>query len=93
MSRGGFSRSCFRIEKLLKSIGSSVGQAAISFTVNRRFKARIVVLINNNNNNNNFIYIALKSNNCPKRYLITKKNIYKKNLNYKISIIYNIIQI
>ena len=27
---------------------------------------------NNNNNNNNFIYIALKSNNCPKRYLITK---------------------
>ena len=23
---------------------------------------------NNNNNNNNFIYIALKSNNCPKRY-------------------------
>ena len=45
MSRGGFSRSCFRIEKLLKSIGSSVGQAAISFTVNRRFKARIVVLI------------------------------------------------
>ena len=25
-----------------------------------------------NNNNNNFIYIALKSNNCPKRYLITK---------------------
>ena len=22
---------------------------------------------NNNNNNNNFIYIALKSNNCPKR--------------------------
>ena len=23
-------------------------------------------------NNNNFIYIALKSNNCPKRYLITK---------------------
>ena len=24
------------------------------------------------NNNNNFIYIALKSNNCPKRYLITK---------------------
>ena len=33
---------------------------------------------NNNNNNNNFIYIALKSNNCPKRYLITKK-IYKKN--------------
>ena len=22
----------------------------------------------NNNNNNNFIYIALKSNNCPKRY-------------------------
>ena len=44
---------------------------------------------NNNNNNNNFIYIALKSNNCPKRYLITKKNIYiyKKNLNYKISTI------
>ena len=29
-------------------------------------------LILNNNNNNNFIYIALKSNNCPKRYLITK---------------------
>ena len=28
--------------------------------------------LNNNNNNNNFIYIALKSNNCPKRYLITK---------------------
>ena len=27
---------------------------------------------NTNNNNNNFIYIALKSNNCPKRYLITK---------------------
>ena len=27
---------------------------------------------NNNNNNNNIIYIALKSNNCPKRYLITK---------------------
>ena len=26
---------------------------------------------NNNYNNNNFIYIALKSNNCPKRYLIT----------------------
>ena len=26
---------------------------------------------NNNNNNNNFIYIALKSNNCPKRFLIT----------------------
>ena len=24
------------------------------------------------NDNNNFIYIALKSNNCPKRYLITK---------------------
>ena len=24
------------------------------------------------NNNNNFIYIVLKSNNCPKRYLITK---------------------
>ena len=47
---------------------------------------------NNNNNNNNFIYIALKSNNCPKRYLITKKNI-KKDLNYKISTIYNIIQI
>ena len=23
---------------------------------------------NNNNNNNNFIYTALKSNNCPKRY-------------------------
>ena len=23
---------------------------------------------NNNNNNDNFIYIALKSNNCPKRY-------------------------
>ena len=43
----------------------------------------------NNNNNNNFIYIALKSNNCPKRYLITKRNI--KNLNYKISTIYNII--
>ena len=42
------------------------------------------------NNNNNFIYIALKSNNCPKRYLITKKYIYKK---YKISTIYNIIQI
>ena len=28
--------------------------------------------INNNNNNNKFIYIALKSNNCPKRYLITQ---------------------
>ena len=24
------------------------------------------------NDNNNCIYIALKSNNCPKRYLITK---------------------
>ena len=35
--------------------------------------------------NNNFIYIALKSNNCPKRYLITQWNI--KNLNYKISTI------
>ena len=32
----------------------------------------------NNNNNNNFIYIALKSNNCPKRYLITKKEYKKK---------------
>ena len=31
-----------------------------------------VINNNNNNNNNNFIYIALKSNNCPKRYLITK---------------------
>ena len=31
-----------------------------------------------NNNNNNFIYIALKSDNCPKRYIITKKNIKKK---------------
>ena len=28
------------------------------------------------------MYIALKSNNCPKRYLITKENI--KNLNYLI---------
>ena len=28
----------------------------------------IIIIINNNNNiNNNFIYIALKSNNCPKR--------------------------
>ena len=44
---------------------------------------------NNNNNNNNFIHIALKSNNCPKRYLITKRNI--KNVNYKISTIYNIV--
>lgn len=26
---------------------------------------------NNNNNNNNFFYIALKSNDCPKRCLIT----------------------
>ena len=44
-SRRGFSRSCFRIVKLLKSDNSSVEQATISFTVNRRFKARIVVLI------------------------------------------------
>ena len=42
---GGFSRSCVRIVKLLISDSSSVKQAAISFTVNRRFKARIVVLI------------------------------------------------
>ena len=32
----------------------------------------ILINNNNNNNNNNFIYIALKSNNYPKRYLITK---------------------
>ena len=44
-SRRGFSRSCFRIVKLLKSDNSSVEQAAISFTINQRFKARIVVLI------------------------------------------------
>ena len=34
---------------------------------------------NNNNNNNNFIYIALKSNNCPKRFLITILKINKIN--------------
>ena len=48
--RGGNFRgagvACFRIVKLLKSNSSSAEQAAISFTaVNRRFKARIVVLI------------------------------------------------
>ena len=44
--RGGFSGSYLRIVKLLKSNSSSVEQTAISFTaVNRRFKARIVVLI------------------------------------------------
>ena len=32
----------------------------------------IIIIIIIINNNNNFIYIALKSNNCPKRYLITK---------------------
>ena len=60
-------------------------QANIKFPTPSRHK----IINNNNNNNNNFIYIALKSNNCPKRYLITKWNI--KNLNYKISTIYNII--
>ena len=30
--------------------------------------SRSLCRFNNNNNNNNFIYIALKSNNCPKRY-------------------------
>ena len=39
--RGGSSRS-FRIVKLLKTNSSSVEQAVISFTVNRRFKRRIV---------------------------------------------------
>ena len=42
------------------------------FVLNRSLVASPFI----NNNNNNFIYIALKSNNCPKRYLITKKNIY-----------------
>ena len=40
-----------------------------------------LALSNNiNNNNNNFIYIALKSNNCPKRYLIgtTKYSLHEE---------------
>ena len=50
-----------------------------------------ISLYNNNNNNNNFIDIALKSNDCQKRYLITKWNIKNLNNDYKISTIYNII--
>ena len=33
----------------------------------KRWLPRVFTDNNNNNNNNNFIYIALKSNNCPKR--------------------------
>ena len=58
------------------------------------FSFPIIMATTTTTNNNNFIYIALKFNNCPKRYLITKKiYIYIKNLKYKISTIYNIIQI
>ena len=44
---------------------------------------------NNNNNNNNFIYIALKSNNCPNA--LPNYNI--KNKWNKICTMYNIIKI
>ena len=54
---------------------SSLGRAPVCQAGGHGFKPQpdqhsgsLIIIINNNN----FIYIALKSNNCPKRYLITK---------------------
>ena len=67
-------------EHLGKVLLKEVGSECFASLCKPEFAFMLKKLMINNNNNNNFIYIALKSNNCSKGYLITKWNIKKSKL-------------
>ena len=57
-----------RVTRRLENIVMFVSGFCVQICVDSVVAEACLYINNNNNNNNNFIYIALKSNNCPKRF-------------------------